>query len=89
VQDLPADAGAGEVFAGKGFRTYFATVGGQAFVRVYSEKICGVPTEQGAGSSIVTKYEVVKGKPELMREPKVFLIDDGPGKAIGINLFIG
>jgi hypothetical protein len=24
-----------------------------------------------------------------MREPKVFLIDDGPGKAIGINLFIG
>jgi hypothetical protein len=25
----------------------------------------------------------------LMREPKVFLIDDGPGKAVGINLFIG
>ena len=24
-----------------------------------------------------------------MREPKVFFIDDGPGKAIGINLFIG
>src|SRR5271156_4525423 len=24
-----------------------------------------------------------------MREPKVFLIDDGPGKAVGINLFIG
>lgn len=24
-----------------------------------------------------------------MREPKVFFIDDGPGKAVGINLFIG
>ncbi|MGB7435677.1 MAG: hypothetical protein WBQ61_24405 [Candidatus Acidiferrum sp.] len=24
-----------------------------------------------------------------MREPKPFLIDDGPGKAVGINLFIG
>jgi hypothetical protein len=40
------------------------------------------------GSSIVTKYEDVNGKPELMREPKVSLIDDGPGRAIGINLFI-
>ena len=24
-----------------------------------------------------------------MREPKPFFIDDGPGKAVGINLFIG
>ena len=24
-----------------------------------------------------------------MREPKVFFVDDGPGKAVGINLFIG
>jgi hypothetical protein len=24
-----------------------------------------------------------------MREPKVYFIDDGPGKAVGINLFIG
>jgi len=58
-------------------------------VRVYSEQVYGVPPEQVVGSSIVTKYEDVNGKPELMREPKVFLIDDGPGKAIGINLFIG
>ena len=40
-------------------------------------------------SSIVTTYKQVNGKPVLMREPKVFLIDDGPGKAIAINLFIG
>jgi hypothetical protein len=73
----------------EGFRTYIVTGGGQEFVRVYSEQVYGVPPEQVVGSSIVTKYEVVDGKPELMREPKVFLIDDGPGKAIGINLFIG
>ena len=41
------------------------------------------------GSSIATKYEFANGKPVLMREPKVFFVDDGPGKAIGINLFIG
>ena len=73
----------------KGFRTYIVTGGGQEFVRVYSEQVYGVPPEQVVGSSIVTKYENAKGKPELMREPKVFLIDDGPGKAVGINLFIG
>ncbi len=73
----------------KGFRTYIVTGGGQEFVRVYSEQVYGVPPEQVVGSSIVTKYDDSSGKPVLMREPKVFFIDDGPGKAIGINLFIG
>ena len=73
----------------KGFRTYIVTGGGQEFVRVYSERVYGIPPEQVVGSSIVTTYKEVNGKPVLMREPKVFLIDDGPGKAVGINLFIG
>jgi hypothetical protein len=72
-----------------GFRTYIVTGGGQEFVRVYSERVYGVPPEQVVGSSIVTTYDNKSGKPVLMREPKVFFIDDGPGKAIGINLFIG
>jgi hypothetical protein len=41
------------------------------------------------GSSILTKYEYQDGKPVLMREPKVFFVDDHEGKPIGINLFIG
>lgn len=72
-----------------GYRTYIVTGGGQEFVRVYSEKVYGVPPEQVVGSSIVTTYKDTDGKPVLMREPKVFFIDDGPGKAVGINLFIG
>ena len=72
-----------------GFRTYIVTGGGQEFVRVYSEKVYGVPPEQVVGSSIVTTYVNTSGKPVLMREPKVFFIDDGPGKAVGINMFIG
>ena len=72
-----------------GFRTYIVTGGGQEFVRVYSERVYGVPPEQVVGSSIATTYDNKSGKPVLMREPKVFFIDDGPGKAIGINLFIG
>jgi len=49
----------------------------------------GIPPEQVIGSSIVTKYEMVDGKPLLMRDPKLFFNDDYDGKAIGINLFIG
>lgn len=72
-----------------GFRTYIVTGGGQDFVRVYSKPVYGIPTEQVIGSSIVTKYEMVDGKPVLMRDPKLFFNDDFDGKAVGINLFIG
>jgi phosphoserine phosphatase len=78
-----------EYLRDSGFRTYIVTGGGQEFVRVYSERVYGVPVEQVVGSSIATKYESEGGKPVLMREPKVFFIDDKDGKAIGINLFIG
>ncbi|MBK8210173.1 MAG: haloacid dehalogenase-like hydrolase [Rhodospirillales bacterium] len=72
-----------------GFRTYIVTGGGQEFVRVYSTQVYGVPPEQVVGSSIATRYEMRDGKPVLLREPKIFFIDDHAGKAIGINLFIG
>ena len=65
------------------------TGGGQEFVRVYSERVYGIPPGQVVGSSIATRYETQGGAPVLMREPKVFLDDDHGGKAIGINLFIG
>jgi phosphoserine phosphatase len=78
-----------EYLRANGFRTYIVTGGGQEFVRVISEQTYGVPVEQVVGSSIVTKYEEQDGTPVLMREPKVFFVDDKSGKAVGINLFIG
>ena len=72
-----------------GFKTYIVTGGGQDFVRAYSQRVYGIPPEQIVGSSIATKYEVVGGKPELIRLPKLFFDDDHAGKAIGIDLFIG
>jgi hypothetical protein len=73
----------------KQYRCYIVTGGGQEFVRAYSDSTYGVPPEQVVGSSIVTRYDHSSGKPVLMREPKTFFVDDGPGKAIGINMFIG
>jgi len=72
-----------------GFKTYIVTGGGQEFVRVYGERVYGVPPEQVVGTSVATKYEYQNNKPVLMRLPKIFFIDDHAGKAIGINLFIG
>ncbi len=73
----------------KGFKTYIVTGGGQEFVRAYAQAVYGIPPEQVVGSSVATKYVYEGGKPVLIREPKVFFIDDHDGKAIGINLFIG
>jgi phosphoglycolate phosphatase-like HAD superfamily hydrolase len=78
-----------EYLRANGFRTYIVTGGGQEFVRVISEQVYGIPVEQVVGSSIATRYEMQDGGPVLMREPKVFFIDDKDGKPIGINLFIG
>lgn len=72
-----------------GFTTYIVTGGGQEFVRALSEPVYGVPVGQVVGSSIVTKFAVQDGKPVLMREPKIFFINDKAGKPVGINLFIG
>ena len=71
------------------FETFIVTGGGQDFVRAYSQRVYGIPTQKIIGSSIVTKYEVKDGKPELMGEPKLFFNDNFDGKAIGIDLFIG
>jgi phosphoglycolate phosphatase-like HAD superfamily hydrolase len=72
-----------------GFKTYIVTGGGQEFVRPYSQRVYGIPPEQVVGSSVATTYEYRDGKAVLMRDPKVFFIDNNAGKAIGINLFIG
>ncbi|MDP1752539.1 MAG: HAD family hydrolase [Reyranella sp.] len=72
------------------FKTFIVSGGGIEFMRPWTERIYGIPPEQVVGSSGVTKF-VLKpdGVPVLMKEPKVAFIDDGPGKAVGINQFIG
>jgi hypothetical protein len=71
------------------FETFIVTGGGQDFVRAYSQRVYGIPTQKVIGSSLVTKYEFKDGKAELMRLPKLFFNDNFGGKAIGIDTFIG
>jgi phosphoglycolate phosphatase-like HAD superfamily hydrolase len=72
------------------FKTYIVTGGGQDFVRVYAEKVYGIPPEQVVGTAGGTKYGYGKdGKPFLTKEPKLLLNDDKAGKPEGIHLMIG
>jgi phosphoglycolate phosphatase-like HAD superfamily hydrolase len=73
-----------------GFRTFIVSGGGVEFMRVFAERVYGIPPEQVIGSSGVTKFQAgADGKPVLMKEPKVEFIDDGPGKPEAINRIIG
>lgn len=72
-----------------GFKTYIVSGGGVEFMRPITEKAYGIPPEQVIGSTIVTEYALVDGEPVLNRLPKIDFIDDGAGKPVGINKFIG
>jgi phosphoserine phosphatase len=73
-----------------GYQTYIVTGGGQDFVRVFSEPTYGVGPEHVIGTAETTKYMyAADGRPELMKLPKPFLINDKGGKPIGIHLVIG
>jgi len=73
-----------------GFKTFIVSGGGIEFMRPWTDRVYGIPPEQVVGSSGVTKYEMrTDGVPVLIKEPKVEFIDDGPGKPVGINRFIG
>ena len=78
------------LFRSNGFKTFIVTGGGQDFVRVYSQRVYGIPPEQVVGSALGTKYGYDKnGKPFLTKEPKLLLNDDNAGKPEGIHLEIG
>jgi phosphoglycolate phosphatase-like HAD superfamily hydrolase len=73
-----------------GFKTYIVTGGGQDFVRVYSERVYGIPPEQVVGTMGGTKYGYAKdGTPTLTKEPRLLLNDDNAGKPEGIHMMIG
>jgi hypothetical protein len=71
------------------FKTFICSGGGIAFMRPMSEKVYGIPTEQVIGSSAVTEFQMVDGKPELVRMPKIGFINDKAGKPVGIIEHIG
>jgi phosphoserine phosphatase len=71
------------------FKTFIVSGGGVEFMRVWAERVYGIPPEQVIGSSIATKFEMLDGVPVLTRLPQLDFMDDKSGKPVGIHRHIG
>jgi len=72
------------------FKTFVVSGGGVEFMRPWVERVYGIPPEQVVGSSGVTKFQLRPDrKTVLWKEGRIEFIDDGAGKPVGINRFIG
>ncbi|MBU3666310.1 MAG: haloacid dehalogenase-like hydrolase [Chthoniobacterales bacterium] len=72
-----------------GFKTFLVSGGGADFMRVFSERVYGVPPEQVVGSNARTVYELRENGPVLVKTPDALFVDDKAGKPVGIHQFIG
>jgi phosphoglycolate phosphatase-like HAD superfamily hydrolase len=72
-----------------GFKTFIVSGGGVEFMRTFTQKVYGIPPEQVVGSTGQLKFELRDGKPALLKLPAIDLVDDGPGKPVGVQRFIG
>jgi hypothetical protein len=72
-----------------GFKTFIVSGGGVEFMRAFTDKTYGIPPEQVIGSFGVTQYQMWDASPVLIKTPKIFFVDDGPGKPEGIDRIIG
>lgn len=72
-----------------GFKTFIVSGGTVEFMRAFTEKVYGVPPEQVIGTTFKTKYVMKDGKPAILIEGAIDLIDDKAGKPVAISKFIG
>ncbi len=72
-----------------GFKTFIVSGGGADFMRVWTERVYGIPPEQVVGSSARTRFEMRDGTPTLVKTLDYLFVDDREGKPVGIHQFIG
>jgi phosphoserine phosphatase len=72
-----------------GFQVFIVSGGGIEFMRPWTAEVYGIPPAQVVGSSVVTEFQIVDGKPVLVRQPKINFVDDKAGKPVGIYQHIG
>jgi phosphoglycolate phosphatase-like HAD superfamily hydrolase len=73
----------------RGFKTYIVSGGGADFMRVWSERVYGIPPEQVVGSTGRTTFELRDSGPVLVKTLDYLFVDDKAGKPVGIWQFIG
>ncbi len=76
-------------FRANGYKTFIVSGGTVEFIRAFAERAYGIPPEQVVGTTLDAKYRFEKDVANLEILPAVALLDDGPGKAVGIHRHIG
>jgi hypothetical protein len=71
------------------YQTFIVSGGGVEFMRPWTEGVYGIPPNQVVGSSGKTEFKLDGDKVSIRKLPAVEFVDDGPGKPVGINRFIG
>jgi phosphoserine phosphatase len=72
-----------------GFKTFIVSGGGADFMRVWSERVYGIPPDQVVGTTARVRYELRDTGPVLVKSMDQLFIDDKAGKPAGIHQFIG
>lgn len=71
------------------FKTFIVSGGGADFMRVWTERVYGIPPEQVVGSTARTTFELRDTGPVLVKTLEHLFVDDKAGKPVGIHQFIG
>lgn len=71
------------------FRSFIVSGGGVDFMRVWVERVYGIPPERVVGSCGLTRFELRDGVPHLLKTLDHLFVNDGSGKPAGIHQFIG
>jgi phosphoglycolate phosphatase-like HAD superfamily hydrolase len=72
-----------------GYATWIVSGGTANFLRAWTDSVYGIPRGQVVGSRLGLAYRHRGGAPAVFVEPTLDLLDDGPGKPIGIAQQIG
>jgi len=78
-----------EFLRSKGFKTFIVSGGGVDFMRVWTERVYGIPPENVVGSYGGYTFELRDGKPILVKTLSNVFVDDKEGKPVGIQQCIG
>ncbi len=71
------------------FKTFVVSGGGADFMRLWAERVYGIPREQVVGSTGRVRYEMRDGQPVFVKTLDYVFVDDHDGKPVGIHQFIG
>jgi len=72
-----------------GFKNFIVSGGGVDFMRVWVERVYGIPPEQVVGSTARTTFELRDSGPVLTKTLDYLFVNDKSGKPVGIHQFIG